>query len=77
MKSGAITVFFPKSSLFALALAKHCGSCYYINRKAASGFAKYKMNIFLSVLELTPPDPGIFFSIPTDFESLQTLFSDS
>lgn len=59
MKSGAITDFFPKSSLFALALAKHCGGCYYVNRKEASRFAKYKMNIFLSVLELTPPDSDI------------------
>lgn len=59
MKSGAIYSFFPKSSLFALALAKHVGRCYYANRKEASGFAKYKMNIFLSVLKLTPPDSDI------------------
>lgn len=60
MKSGATYSFFFPSPLYLLWLyLSIVGSCYYVNRKDASGFGKYEENICPSVLELTPPDSDI------------------
>lgn len=52
-------IFFPQFSLFALAFDSIEGNCCYVNRKEASGFAKYKMKMFPSIPELIPPNSDI------------------
>lgn len=59
MKSSAITVFFPPNQFICFGFSSIEGSRCYGNRKEASGFAKYKMKMFLSIPELTPPNSDI------------------
>lgn len=50
---------FPPIQFICFGFSSSEGNCCYVNRKEASGFAKYKMKMFLSIPELTPPNSDI------------------